>query len=305
MLLSLVGLLRREEGAAVIGAAVIGAALVCRAAGLAIDVSPQVWPWRRQRCGVAAPFHCAGRADPGRVYCPGSGSGPGPAPDRGDGVGVRRRGHGGVVGCCSGRCAVAVRAHGVGVGVRRRGDQRPAVIAVRAGDVDLHDSPLGRASMIREPRRQPMWTVSRKGVDDAREQEARLRAERARRIALFRYELIQDVIDPTMSTRQCRPIVRALAERDHDGPFGEEVRMARKTIGRWCRWWRAGGFAALVPKPAGDALCRSRHKAPLWTVRLCRFNRRPGAGQGARVSRFSLPIDPEATKLLSRHETLQ
>ena len=46
---------------------------------------------------------------------------------------------------------------------------------------------------------------------DTREQEVRLRAERARRIALFRYELIQDVIDPTLSTRQRGPMVRALA----------------------------------------------------------------------------------------------
>ncbi len=85
---------------------------------------------------------------------------------------------------------------------------------------------------------------------DAREQEARLRAERARRVALFRYELIQDVIDPALSTRQRGPMVRALAEREHDGPFGEKVRVARNTIDRWCRWWRAGGFAALVPQPA-------------------------------------------------------
>jgi putative transposase len=85
---------------------------------------------------------------------------------------------------------------------------------------------------------------------DAREQEARLRAERARRIALFRYELIQDVIDPALSTRQRGPMVRALAAKEHDGPFGEKVRVARNTIDRWCRWWRAGGFAALVPKPA-------------------------------------------------------
>jgi putative transposase len=45
-------------------------------------------------------------------------------------------------------------------------------------------------------------------------------------------------------------MVRALAEREHDGPFGEKVRVARNTIDRWCRWWRAGGFAALVPQPA-------------------------------------------------------
>jgi putative transposase len=85
---------------------------------------------------------------------------------------------------------------------------------------------------------------------DAREQEARLRADRARRIALFRYELIQDVIDPALSSRQRGSMVRALAEREHDGPFGEKIRVARNTIDRWCRWWRAGGFTALVPKPA-------------------------------------------------------
>jgi putative transposase len=85
---------------------------------------------------------------------------------------------------------------------------------------------------------------------NAREQEARLRAERARRVALFRYELIQEVIDPALSTRQRGPMVRALAAREHDGPFGEKVRVARNTIDRWCRWWRTGGFAALVPQPA-------------------------------------------------------
>src|SRR5438045_3232026 len=85
---------------------------------------------------------------------------------------------------------------------------------------------------------------------NAREQEARLRAEQARRVALFRYELIQEVIDPALSTRQRGPMVRALAAREHDGPFGEKVRVARNTIDRWCRWWRTGGFAALVPKPA-------------------------------------------------------
>jgi hypothetical protein len=26
--------------------------------------------------------------------------------------------------------------------------------------------------------------------------------------------------------------------------------LRRNTIDRWCRWWRIGGFAALVPKPA-------------------------------------------------------
>ncbi len=80
--------------------------------------------------------------------------------------------------------------------------------------------------------------------------ELRRRAERARRVGLFRYELIQGVVDPSLSTRQRGKLVRDLAARVHQGPFGEPVRVSRQTIDRWCRWWRRGGFEALVPTPA-------------------------------------------------------
>lgn len=80
--------------------------------------------------------------------------------------------------------------------------------------------------------------------------EQRRRAERARRIALFRYELVQEVIDPALSSRQRGRLVRDLAGRVHAGPFGAPVRVSAPTLNRWCRWWRAGGFEALVPAPA-------------------------------------------------------
>ena len=83
-------------------------------------------------------------------------------------------------------------------------------------------------------------------IDD----EARRRAERARRMALFRYELIQEVIDPTLTARQRGVLVRALAARAHPGPLGEPVQVSRHTIDRWARAWRTGGFEALVPTPA-------------------------------------------------------
>jgi len=57
--------------------------------------------------------------------------------------------------------------------------------------------------------------------------ETRHRAERARRVALFRYELIQDLIDPALSSRQRGRLVRELAEHTHQGPFGEQVRVSR------------------------------------------------------------------------------
>ena len=83
-------------------------------------------------------------------------------------------------------------------------------------------------------------------IDD----EARRRAERARRIGLFRYELIQEVLDPTLTARQRGARVRELAVRGHTDPFGQPVRVSRPTVDRWIRWWRTGGFEALVPRPA-------------------------------------------------------
>lgn len=82
------------------------------------------------------------------------------------------------------------------------------------------------------------------------DEEQRRRAERARRVGLFRYELICDALDPQLSSRQRGKLVRELADREHPGPFGEPVRVSRQTIDRWIRWWRQGGFEALVPTPA-------------------------------------------------------
>src|SRR5258708_4688559 len=37
--------------------------------------------------------------------------------------------------------------------------------------------------------------------------------------------------------------------RTHTDPFGNQVRIARETLDRWIRRYRAGGFEALVPAP--------------------------------------------------------
>jgi len=79
--------------------------------------------------------------------------------------------------------------------------------------------------------------------------EQRVRAERARTIGLFRYALIREAADEKLSTRQRGRLVRTLAEREHEGPFGQPVRVSRATIDRWIRDWRRGGFDALVPTP--------------------------------------------------------
>jgi len=79
--------------------------------------------------------------------------------------------------------------------------------------------------------------------------EAKVRAERARAIGLFRYQLIREAADAAHSTKERGKMVRELASREHTDPFGRRVRISRQTIDRWIRDWRAGGFDALVPSP--------------------------------------------------------
>jgi putative transposase len=133
----------------------------------------------------------------------------------------------------------------------------------------------------------------------AAEVEARRRAERARRVALFRYELIQEVIDPSLSTRQRGRLVRQVADREHDGPFGEKLRVSRATIDRWCRWWRAGGFEALVPTPA-RVQPRTPAEVLAVAVALKRENPARTATQVARVLRAQSGWSP-SERTLQRH----
>lgn len=73
--------------------------------------------------------------------------------------------------------------------------------------------------------------------------------DRQRAIALFRYSLIREAADPSLTKRERGELVRELAGRDHAGPDGGRVRVARNTLDRWIRTYRAGGFEALAPAP--------------------------------------------------------
>ena len=81
------------------------------------------------------------------------------------------------------------------------------------------------------------------------EEEDRRRAEKSRQVALFRYSLIQELIDPQLSTRQRGALCRRIAEAEHTDAFGRQVTVTRWTLDRWVRDWRRGGFAALAPTP--------------------------------------------------------
>ena len=54
--------------------------------------------------------------------------------------------------------------------------------------------------------------------------------EAQRDIALFRYSLIREAADESLTVHQRGRLVRELAGRDHVGPNGRHVRVAR---GRW------------------------------------------------------------------------
>jgi putative transposase len=59
------------------------------------------------------------------------------------------------------------------------------------------------------------------------------RAERAMQIGLFRYMLIREAADPTLTGRQRGKLVRALAGIPHTDPDGRTVWITRWTIDRW------------------------------------------------------------------------
>jgi putative transposase len=84
-------------------------------------------------------------------------------------------------------------------------------------------------------------------MSTAEEQQTRM--ERARAIGLFRYMLIREAADASLTSRQRGAMVRALADREHVDPFGRLVRVSRWTLDRWISEWRRGGFDALVPAP--------------------------------------------------------
>lgn len=81
------------------------------------------------------------------------------------------------------------------------------------------------------------------------EDEDRRRAEQARQVALFRYALIQDLINPHLSTRQRGALAREIADKTHTDSHGRGVKVSRATLDRWTRYYRRGGFPALAPEP--------------------------------------------------------
>ncbi|MFC1407508.1 MULTISPECIES: hypothetical protein [Streptacidiphilus] len=90
------------------------------------------------------------------------------------------------------------------------------------------------------------------------EEEDRRRAERARPVGLFRYSLIQDLLDQDLTTRERGRLARELASREHTDPFGQQITVARGTLDWWTRHYRAAGSQPWSPSRARPSRGRRR-----------------------------------------------
>ncbi len=82
------------------------------------------------------------------------------------------------------------------------------------------------------------------------EDEDGVRRARAQDVALFRYRLIGPALEAGLSSRQRGLLVRGIADQVHTRADGRAVQVSRKSLDRWVRAWRAGGFEALMPHPS-------------------------------------------------------
>ena len=130
------------------------------------------------------------------------------------------------------------------------------------------------------------------------------RAQRAERAALFRYQLIREAADPGLTVRQRGRMVREIAGRTHEGPFGEPVTVSRATADRWIRAWRSGGFAALAP-PARQVTLRTDPEVLELAAGLKRENPERTAAQVERILRKSCGWSPSVRTLLRHFDRLE
>ncbi len=135
-------------------------------------------------------------------------------------------------------------------------------------------------------------------------EEERKRAARAEQVALFRYQLIREAADPALTVRQRGRMVRQIAARAHEGPFGEPVTVSRSTVDRWIRGWREGGFSALVP-PARQVMLRTDAEVLQMAAGLKRENPARTAAQVRRILLKACGRSPSVRTLQRHFERLE
>ncbi len=74
----------------------------------------------------------------------------------------------------------------------------------------------------------------------------------AEALALWRYHLIAEVLDPRLGAGERGLLVRRIAADEHATPAGEPRSISRNTLDRWIRAYRAHGLAGLRDQPRSD-----------------------------------------------------
>ena len=129
------------------------------------------------------------------------------------------------------------------------------------------------------------------------------RKERAEQIALFRYQLIREAADQSLTCRQRGPMVRALAAVEHTGLDGRPVRYSRETLDRWISAWQRDGFDGLKPRQrATGPVTPAATLALAATLKRERPHRT--AAQVRRIMTETLGDAPSESTLLRHFRTL-
>ncbi|HEY4702055.1 MAG TPA: DDE-type integrase/transposase/recombinase, partial [Streptosporangiaceae bacterium] len=139
------------------------------------------------------------------------------------------------------------------------------------------------------------------------EQDGVTRRARAQQVALFRYQLICPALEAGLSTKARGRVVRAIAARVHQGPFGGQHRYSRDSLDRWIRRYRAGGFDALTPSIRQPGTRIDTGVLEL-AVALKRENPDRTAAQVARILRAAGGYSPSESTLLRlfhRHDLIR
>lgn len=123
--------------------------------------------------------------------------------------------------------------------------------------------------------------------------------DRAQEIGLFRWRVVSEAVDASLSARERGLLVRALAAREHLGPDGRWVRVSRTTLDRWIRSYRGGGFPALVPRSR-----RMPNKTPERLLELaCALRREQPARTTAQIHRIIVETEGSSPspRTIQRH----
>ena len=100
----------------------------------------------------------------------------------------------------------------------------------------------------------------------ADEADKKARLERARETGLFRYSLVQELLEPGLSQAERGWRARELAARVHEGPGGRRVTVSYSTLTRWRRVMRRAGSTRWC-RPRGSPRRGPRRRSWRWRRR--------------------------------------